>query len=633
MNRIVGSYNLFVRALHFIDRFLSDVACLFKSDILYIYSWISYSGSKMLRNNWGDDINIFFLESISKTKLKVKDIRPSLLFKIVPVKAYFCIGSILGNFVAKRYEVWGSGIIERGKKLKSVPNKIHSVRGPLTRQELLGLGIDCPEIYGDPALLVSRYYRKKTDKKYSWGIIPHYMDEDNDILKMFIDRHPEYLLIRMHDYNNWHDIPDQIMQCRQLISSSLHGLIVADSYGVPNTWVVFSDAIKGGTFKYQDYLQSVGRNNVTPIIIKQLQDLEYIIENNISSRAKHIDYKKILDSCPFKDKLIDYSSLIPPLPQYTSQIEKDQHFCDSFWVSSFEELKDILSKFEDNEDGFYFRGVNDASYKLYASSQRHWLQETDRILSLGTTDYYHAINLLIEKTRNSPEVLQYFHNRQYSGNRLFLLAFMQHFGVPSPVIDFTPSLYRALFFSVNGVSPCPKVFTYSLDEYISLYYVDKSIDYLRLPVLNTNDIRKHKDYARLKKSVVEKLTGFEMNDPLIKLLYGFSLDESSQTSGQGLYDFVSAFGADPHMTLSGASPSLLCGYVFPDDSLLSQDGLFFLNYTVDQPLDSRVFSCVNIHKSLIPFLIEDYLGQINRPVIDITEGREMMEMQRVMDLI
>lgn len=285
-------------------RFCDDFVYLFKPNKIFIYSWMKYKGAKMLHNNWGDDINKFFIEEISNTE--VKDLSLSFFYKLFPVKAYSCIGSILGDFPLKRTEVWGSGFIEEGRMLKEKPLKIHSVRGPLTRRELLSQGIDCPERYGDPALLISRYYRKNVEKKFQYGIVPHYIDENNQILIDFCQKHPEFTVIRMKGYKDWHDIPDQIMQCQRIISSSLHGLIMADSYEIPNVWVRFSDDIKGGDFKYKDYFLSVGRMIESPLYIKSIDDLERIIINDNTSVAQNIDYRSIYEACPFRDRLYDY---------------------------------------------------------------------------------------------------------------------------------------------------------------------------------------------------------------------------------------------------------------------------------------------------------------------------------------
>ncbi|RGY81624.1 hypothetical protein DXA18_05515 [Dorea sp. AM58-8] len=50
----------------------------------------------------------------------------------------------------------------------------------------------------------------------------------------------------------------EIAECRYIISSSLHGLIVADSLGIPNMYLVFGDRLLGDGYKFEDYYSAYG---------------------------------------------------------------------------------------------------------------------------------------------------------------------------------------------------------------------------------------------------------------------------------------------------------------------------------------------------------------------------------------
>ena len=48
--------------------------------------------------------------------------------------------------------------------------------------------------------------------------------------------------------------------CAYIVSSSLHGICVAEAYGIPAVWVRLADNIVGGEFKFRDYYASTGRD-------------------------------------------------------------------------------------------------------------------------------------------------------------------------------------------------------------------------------------------------------------------------------------------------------------------------------------------------------------------------------------
>lgn len=218
-------------------------------------------------------------------------------------KVYLVIGSVINpHWTSKYCEVWGCGIIDSSHTAKPGV-KFHSVRGPLTRAKLLKTGHECPEIYGDPALLLPSLYQPKTNKNYKIGVIPHYIDykivtpriKDDDI-KIIDLMHP-----------NVEDITDEIFSCDRIISSSLHGVIVAQAYGIPAIWVKFGNRLAGDDIKFKDYFLSVGIKPYTGVDLSKLNDFNIdnlikLVDDSEETLIKNFDYDKLLNSCPFKKK-------------------------------------------------------------------------------------------------------------------------------------------------------------------------------------------------------------------------------------------------------------------------------------------------------------------------------------------
>ncbi len=162
----------------------------------------------------------------------------------------FSIGSVL-HFAKDGDTVWGSG---RNGKIADEAHRfsrleVRAARGPLTRDFLLGRDIECPAIFGDPALLIphlfpTRFRRAAVPGKI--GVVPNL--NDLDIVKdgRVID-----------PTRRWDAVINEILSCEFVVASSLHGLIVADAFGVPCAHVRFSSTEPD--LKYKDYHLGAGR--------------------------------------------------------------------------------------------------------------------------------------------------------------------------------------------------------------------------------------------------------------------------------------------------------------------------------------------------------------------------------------
>jgi len=243
--------------------------------------------------NLGDDLNLYLIALIANAR--IIPYQYSILSHVLHKRRYSCIGSIIAS--SDKYTIiWGSGAIENRLNVNFDFLKICSVRGPLTRQLLLNSGYECPQSYGDPALLVSKYYKPFVEKKYKIGIIPHYIDLSTEYLSLYSDI-PSVKIINLHNYKDWRIVINEILSCEFIISSSLHGIIISDSYNIPNVWCKFSMNIYGDDFKYKDYFYSVSRNPIV-FIFDKYYDLDYLLSLKTNYSIPNIQFDEIIKSCP-----------------------------------------------------------------------------------------------------------------------------------------------------------------------------------------------------------------------------------------------------------------------------------------------------------------------------------------------
>lgn len=276
-----------------------------------INAFVYYDGEKRIRHeNWGDDINYYFLREIIIRPLVLLN-RTSLTFRL-KLRNFLVIGSTIDMLCCAHTEVWGAGIIDGSKPLRVKPRKVYAVRGPLTREKLLTEGVECPEIYGDPALLTPYYYRPNKQKCYKYGIISHVSNQASlanlHLNGKYISECADVRIINLGQYTHWHDIIDQVCECEVILSSSLHGLIIAEAYHVPNVWIEFGKPLIGGHFKFHDFFLSIHRDREKPIFINGMEIPLTQIENEMANWEQgNINLKPLLQACPFKLRKTKYS--------------------------------------------------------------------------------------------------------------------------------------------------------------------------------------------------------------------------------------------------------------------------------------------------------------------------------------
>jgi len=174
------------------------------------------------------------------------------------------VGSILQH-VPNIYSgaVLGAGLISENYEIQLPYAELILVRGHLTRDRIQS---SKTTLLGDPGLLVDRIYKRelaKVEKKGTIGIVLHHQHQFDPIMLNMIGRlQPDVKVIDVLKPPG--QVITEIAECSHIISSSLHGLIVADSLGIPNRWLKLTNELIGDSFKFEDYYSAYGIDE-TPI--------------------------------------------------------------------------------------------------------------------------------------------------------------------------------------------------------------------------------------------------------------------------------------------------------------------------------------------------------------------------------
>lgn len=260
------------------------------SEPLKLYWW-KHPDSQY--GNFGDEITPEIIEKLWGIKCKW-----------APLSECSLIGA--GSIVEKaarenqkghKVDVWGSGFMHSGRR-PFINNdfRFFAVRGKLSRKRLL---FKKPRLsVGDPGILAGKVYPATGNKVYALGVIAHYADTQSSAVVELAKRVDVKIIDPLQRPAK---VAKDITSCKLILSSSLHGLIFADSFGVPNYWTPLSDNVHGGEYKYRDYFSSVDRR------IEKIEISRLINDNELIQR--------LIDSYePIKDLPEKQAALIKAFP-------------------------------------------------------------------------------------------------------------------------------------------------------------------------------------------------------------------------------------------------------------------------------------------------------------------------------
>lgn len=168
-----------------------------------------------------------------------------------------CVGTIGHGFKNGVVHFWGTGIDPRKnpidpslgpyRKPPKTAFHVHALRGPFTARTFRNQDIEVPEVYGDPVWFLPALIKPAAEKRYELGVVVHLSEltelSDTAVVKETLVRYklPPSLSDTVHiittltqpNFPALEQKVQEITACKRIVSTSLHGLVIAETYGIP----------------------------------------------------------------------------------------------------------------------------------------------------------------------------------------------------------------------------------------------------------------------------------------------------------------------------------------------------------------------------------------------------------------
>ncbi len=205
------------------------------------------------------------------------------------------VGSIL-ELLPADYDgiIAGCGMLHESSRLEFPKAKIFGVRGCYTAAR-----ITYTEnlVLGDPGLLADELVPLR-DKEFDLGLVPHWTDKTLETNPTFLKYNPK--IIRVSD--DPLKVISEIGKCKKIVSSSLHGIILADAFNIPRRIELAPRMLthpqqEGGLFKWKDYSSSLGvelKIGVTQLIDKNvITEKQHELFDLMEKIKEHFNYLRL----------------------------------------------------------------------------------------------------------------------------------------------------------------------------------------------------------------------------------------------------------------------------------------------------------------------------------------------------
>ncbi|MFZ3576298.1 FRG domain-containing protein [Tenacibaculum finnmarkense] len=247
------------------------------------------------------------------------------------------------------------------------------------------------------------------------------------------------------------------------------------------------------------------------------------------------------------------------LPEYDNLKDKSEHF-NVVKIDSIDEFKNLLAE-HSNSKGIY-RGVSSSKYKIYTSLQRQHL--TKNIKGFNNEDY-------LSRVRNNSLIKKYFETFKIPPSKLSIWSYLQHYGAPTPYIDFSTNFAKSMYFAVEKFKIEEFKPTDDFSDRFSIYFIENTnLDLITIPKVIES-------FKEVKRATVDFFENYDPSDD------SFSYDDLIQHLDR-IFDInvLNIFLIDHNEDFVEVYNT------YNNIRIVAQEGLFINNTYSDLPLEEAL---------------------------------------------